>query len=90
MAIVIGITVGSTFTPSVLAGASDWLPTLLAIVLYTFAALAVGFAVLRVLGGYDPVTSYCMSAPGGFLEMIVLATRSAPTRGRSRSSTRSA
>ena len=73
MAVVIGVMVGSSFTPTILAGAAGWIPTLTAITVYTFAAVGLGFVLFRYVGRYDPVTSYCMSAPGGFIEMIVLA-----------------
>ena len=72
MAVTIGIMVGSSFTPEFLAGASDWGLTLAAIALYTFAAVMVGYAILRYLGGYDPIMAYCMAAPGGFIEMALL------------------
>lgn len=72
MSVVIGIMVGSAFTPSILDDARNWAPTLAAIALYTATATAVGYALLRRVGRYDPVSAYCMSSPGGFMEMILL------------------
>jgi membrane AbrB-like protein len=72
MAIVIGIMVGSAFSPAIFAGARGWGITLSFVAAYTFATVALGYLLMRYVGGYDPVTAYCMSSPGGFLEMILL------------------
>lgn len=69
---VIGLMVGSAFTPEILAQAGQWLPSVTGILVYS-AAMIVGLGwLLRRAGGYEPATAFCSAAPGGFTEMILL------------------
>jgi hypothetical protein len=72
MIAVIGLMVGSAFSPEIVAQAGEWLPSIAAILAYS-AAMIVGLGwLLRRVGGYDPATAFCSAAPGGFTEMILL------------------
>ena len=72
MIAIIGLMVGSAFTPQILAQASQWLPSIAAILIYsTIMIIGVGW-LLRRFGGYDPATAFCSAAPGGFTAMILL------------------
>jgi hypothetical protein len=69
---VIGLMVGSAFTPEILAQAGQWLPSITAILLYsTVMIIGLGW-LLRRFGRYDPATAFCSAAPGGFTEMVLL------------------
>lgn len=72
MIAVIGLMVGSAFTPQIIGRVAEWLPSIGAILVYS-AAMIVGLGwLLRRFGGYDPATAFCSAAPGGFTEMILL------------------
>lgn len=69
---VIGLMVGSAFTPAILAQAGQWLPSITAILFYsTVMIIGLGW-LLRRFGRYNPATAFCSAAPGGFTEMILL------------------
>ncbi len=69
---VIGLMVGSAFTPQILAQAGQWLPSITAILIYsTVMIIGLGW-LLRRFGRYDPATAFCSAAPGGFTEMVLL------------------
>ena len=72
MAAVIGVVLGSSFHPGLLAFAREWwLPLLL---LPPFLALAGLACVLwfRRVAGFDPATAYFAGMPGGIAEMVVM------------------
>lgn len=72
MIAVIGLMVGSAFTPQIIARAGEWLPSIAAILAYSMAMIVALGWLLRRVGGYDPATAFCSAAPGGFTEMILL------------------
>lgn len=69
---IIGLSIGSAFTPDVLTEAARWWPSLLALVVYVPAANLVGYAIARRIGGLDPTTAFYGSTPGGFIEALML------------------
>ncbi|KQM21123.1 monooxygenase [Sphingomonas sp. Leaf24] len=72
MAAVIGLVLGSSFHPGLIALAREWwLPLLL---LPPFLALAGLLCVLwfRRVAGFDPATAYFAGMPGGIAEMVVM------------------
>jgi len=72
MIAVIGLLVGSNFTPEALARAHLWIPSLFGLLTYTAVAIiALGWG-LRRFAGFDPATAFCSTSPGGFAEMILL------------------
>jgi membrane AbrB-like protein len=71
MIAVLGIMLGSAFTPEILDRLDEWAVSLLALFAYIAASLAIGIAYLRRVAGYDPVTAFFTAAPGGFSEMVV-------------------
>jgi membrane AbrB-like protein len=71
MIAVLGIMLGSAFTPEILGLLDEWAVSLLALFAYIGASLALGIAYLRRVAGYDPVTAFFTAAPGGFSEMVV-------------------
>ena len=69
---IIGVSIGTAFTPQVLAEALNWWPTLLAAFVYIPLAHYVGYWGYRVMGGLDPCTAYYSAVPGGLLEVIMM------------------
>lgn len=74
MIAVIGLMVGSAFTPEILKQASHWIFSLSALTAYTMMAILVlGWALCRFLS-FQPANAFCSAAPGGFAEMLVLGS----------------
>lgn len=72
MIVVLGVMLGSAFTPDLLDRVAQWSITLTALLAYVAAATAGTWVFYRRVAGYDPVTSYFAATPGGLSEMIVL------------------
>ena len=68
---VIGVSIGGAFTPEVLARATDWWPSLLALFLFLPLSHATGYAIYR-RGGLPKVESFFGSVPGGLIETVQL------------------
>ncbi|MFQ6018624.1 MAG: AbrB family transcriptional regulator [Kiloniellaceae bacterium] len=71
MVTVLGVMLGSGFSPEILSRIADWALSLAMLALYAAAAGAAGFVYFRRLCGYDPATAYFSAMPGGFAEMIL-------------------
>lgn len=69
---VIGVAIGGSFTPALLAEAGVWAPSLLALVLYIPGIHLAGFLLCHRIGGFDPATAWYGSMPGGFIEAITM------------------
>ena len=67
---IIGLSIGSAFTPAVLEEVRLWWPSLLAIFVYIPLAHYVGYRGFMVTGGLSKVTAYYSAVPGGLLECI--------------------
>ena len=72
MSVVLGIMLGSAFSPEILGRMAQWWITLVALVVYVGATGAVAFGFFRAVGGHDPGTAYFAGVPGGLNEMILL------------------
>jgi membrane AbrB-like protein len=72
---VIGVLIGASFSPDVLAAIPGWWPGLLAAVLFVPAAHALGYLIYRRTGGHDRATALFAAMPGGLLEAIEMAGR---------------
>ncbi len=71
MVAVLGVMLGSGFTPEILARFGEWLTSLLLVVGYiVVAALACQFYLRRVTS-YDRTTAYFCAMPGGLTEMML-------------------
>ena len=69
---VLGIMLGSSFTPDVLDNVGQWwgsIATLIAFVVILTASVAL---FLNKVAGFDPVTAYFSAAPGSFATMVVM------------------
>lgn len=69
MAAVIGVMLGSSFSPDMLGRLSDWLPVTLAAVAASVLIGATGYAYMRYVAKLDPVTAYFAGMPAGVYEM---------------------
>ena len=72
MIVVLGVLLGASFTPDLPGRIGTWWPTLLALFAYVGAATGVLYVYFRRFCGYDPVTSYFASSPGGLNEMVTV------------------
>ena len=71
MVAVLGVMLGSAFTPDLLARAGEWLVTLSALFVYATIVGVLSYVFFRRVGRYDPVTAFFSAAPGGLVEMTV-------------------
>lgn len=67
---VIGVLLGSRFTPDVLDQAGAWIDTVAILMVYVVAVALVVVPYYRFVGGQDWVTAYFAGMPGGLSEMI--------------------
>jgi uncharacterized membrane protein AbrB (regulator of aidB expression) len=58
MVVILGVMLGSSFTPAILDRLGDWAVSLSMLLVYTLAAGAAGTFYFRRVAGYDPVTAY--------------------------------
>lgn len=73
MIAVVGVMLGSAFTPERLADAGRWLPSLAALPVYVAVVGVVIFAYIRRFSDFDLKTTFFAAAPGGLGEMIALS-----------------
>lgn len=72
MIAVLGVMLGSAFSPAIAGHAADWLPTMAGMAIYVTVVTVVLFIYFRRVWGYDAVTSYCSASPGGLTEMVIV------------------
>jgi len=70
---VIGVLLGSAFTPELLQEAGRFGGTLLIQVAFMAVATTLGYTIYRVIGRYDHTTAYFSSTPGGLSEMTLVS-----------------
>ncbi|MCV6594449.1 MAG: AbrB family transcriptional regulator [Silicimonas sp.] len=71
MRTVLGVAVGATLTPAVLATFPSMLPTLALVPLMVLVIGALGIPYFRRIWGYDFPTAYYSTMPGGLQDMLV-------------------
>ncbi len=71
MRTVLGVAVGATFTPAVVATFPSMWPTLLLVPVMVIAIGLTGIPYFRRIWRYDPVTAYYAAMPGGLQDMLV-------------------
>lgn len=69
---VIGVMLGSGVTAEVFGLLGTWILTLVLLPLFLACAAGISYTVYRRVGGYDPVTAFYSSMPGGLNEMLIL------------------
>jgi uncharacterized protein len=68
---ILGMMLGSAFTPEVVQGLAIWIGSFAWLGLYVVVATAGVWVFYRRLARYDPATAYFAAAPGGLNEMIL-------------------
>ena len=72
MIAVLGVMLGSAFSPAMVSGFVKWLPSLGALFLYPATVTAVLVVYFRRWAGYDWPTAYFSASPGGLNEMVLV------------------
>lgn len=73
---VIGVLLGSRFTPDIVAQAGAWIGTLAILMAYVIAVALVVVPFYRFAGRFDWITAYFAGMPGGLSEMIEIGEAS--------------
>jgi membrane AbrB-like protein len=71
MVSVLGVLLGSTFTPEVVEKAAQWPITIVSLVVYIMVLTGLLFFYFTRVQKYDPVTAYFSATPGGLNEMVI-------------------
>ncbi len=72
MVMVLGIMLGSAFTPEIVGHLDEWAVTLLGLAAYIAVATVAGILFLRRVARLDPVTAFFTATPGGLNEMVLM------------------
>jgi uncharacterized protein len=75
MVAVLGVMLGSSFQPELLADAVRWLPSLLLLPVCCVLLGVATYLYLRRVAGLDRITAYFAAMPGGLSEMIIVGDR---------------
>ena len=75
MVMILGVMLGSGFTPAILGRLGEWSVSLSGLAVYMVVATVVGVQYLRRAAKLDPVTSYFTATPGGLNEMVMVGTQ---------------
>ncbi len=70
---VVGVALGSSFTPDRLAGMASWLPSIAVLPIYVTVIGALILFYLRALSTFDAKTAFFAATPGGLSEMVILS-----------------
>lgn len=70
MSAVIGVMLGSGFSPSIVGQIPHWLPTILGLIAFMVACGLTVVWYFRRIGGFDSTTAFFSGMPGGLVEMI--------------------
>lgn len=69
---VLGIMLGSAFTPETLKDIALWIPSLMALIVFVAVVIGcVGFFLYKVMG-FGPITAYFSASPGGLATMAII------------------
>lgn len=71
MIAILGVMLGSAFSPETLNRLVEWGASLLVLALALSAMTALAYLIFRRLGGFDPVSAYFSATPGGLSEMAL-------------------
>ena len=72
MIAILGVMIGSAFSPDLIDQLDRWAVSIAGLLVYAILAGAMVLVYLRKVGGYDPVTAYFSSSPGGLNEMVIV------------------
>ena len=72
LVVVLGVMLGSAFTPDLLDRAGAWVASIIGLLIYAAIAGSLVLVYLRKVANYDPVTAYFAASPGGLSEMTIV------------------
>ena len=72
MIMILGIMLGSAFTPHIVDRLGEWAISLAGLAFYIVLSAALGIVFLRKVARYDPVTAFFTATPGGLNEMVLV------------------
>lgn len=72
---VLGVMLGASFTPAVVARMPDWWITIAALFGWALLSGGLGWAYFRRWAGFDGVTAYFAASPGGLNEMTLAGSQ---------------
>lgn len=72
MVAVLGVMLGSAFTPAIARQMPEWIPTSIGLLGYVTVTTLVLLVYFRRIAKYDWVTAYFSASPGGFNEMVLV------------------
>lgn len=70
--VLIGLTIGSAFTPEILQYLDIYFYSLLLVIPYTIITIIAGMYYYYQYQGFDKKTAYLSSMPGGVIEMVII------------------
>ena len=70
---IIGVMIGLQVTADLILQISDYLPSLLGLIVFSWCAHFLNYKILTKLGKYDRATAFFSSAPGGLMESIAMS-----------------
>ena len=71
MVTVLGVLLGSTFTPEVVEKAAQWPVTMISLAIYIVVLTGLLYLYFVKVQKFDPVTAYFSATPGGLNEMVI-------------------
>jgi membrane AbrB-like protein len=74
MIMILGIMLGSAFTPRIADRLGEWAISLTGLAFYIVVSAALGIVFLRKVARYDPVTAFFTATPGGLNEMVLVGS----------------
>jgi membrane AbrB-like protein len=75
MIAMLGLMLGTTFTPHRVESALSWLPTLGALLVYVVVVGVTAWLFLRRFSGFDRATTFFAATPGGLSEMVAMSAQ---------------
>ncbi|UCH73902.1 MAG: AbrB family transcriptional regulator [Rhodospirillales bacterium] len=70
---VLGVMLGSTFAPDMLARIGQWFGSLTLLSVCVLLTAAIAYPYFRRIAGFDPVTAFFCAMPGGMASMVAIA-----------------
>ncbi|MBM3598093.1 MAG: AbrB family transcriptional regulator [Alphaproteobacteria bacterium] len=72
MVVVLGVMLGSSFTPDIVQHMAAWVVSLIGVAIYVVLCTGLVMVMFRKWLGHDPLTAFLCATPGGASEMVIL------------------
>ena len=70
----VGVMVGSTFSPEIMAAVPGWWREILFVLCFSASASAIGYILFRVVFRFDRVTAFVGALPAGLAELTIIGS----------------